>query len=348
MGLNALQPDSEQSMSVVALELLAAQAVAELGTYAALGTVTEAERAALTSVASRAPAGATAASPATGAEPTDDDVLASAAAFVPASRRDKFQALYVALSQSPTGRIASPAARAARALALAGRGEDTITARERASVAWDVLPVVFGERSDGGNDSAPMSTGDAAARLVRRREELRAMDMLQVDSRPGLSGLASRAGEALSSYAAPVVTPQRGTSVSSSRREEGAGMRAPTAAPELVQTGRPTGKFGGGELEIPAWFEQAARKMLAERTSVSGDISLAELTLVTAAPQQQIAASSKSAGASHASASAASAAGSSESAKGQPVDVDKLAEDVYREVLAMMDVARARNGEPYL
>lgn len=125
-------------------------------------------------------------------------------------------------------------------------------------------------------------------------------------------------------------------------------MRAPTAAPELVQTGRPTGKFGGGELEIPAWFEQAARKMLSERTNVSGDISLAELTLVTAAPQQQIAASSKSAGASHASASPASAAGASESGKGQPVDVDKLAEDVYREVLAMMDVARARNGEPYL
>jgi hypothetical protein len=347
MGLNALQPDSEQSMSVVALELLAAQAVAELGTYAALGPVTESERTALSSVASRAPANATAASTAPGAEPSDDDVLSSAAAFVPASRRDKFQALYVALSQSPSGRIASPAARAARALALAGRGEDTITARERASVAWDVLPVVFGDRSER-DDSAPTSTGEAAARLMRRREELRAMDMLQVDSRPGLSGLASRAGEALSSYATPVVTSQRGASAGSSRREEGAAMRAPTAAPELVQTGRPTGKFGGGELEIPAWFEQAARKMLAERTNVSGDISLAELTLVTAAPQQQIAASSKSAGASHASASPASAAGASESAKGQPVDVDKLAEDVYREVLAMMDVARARNGEPYL
>jgi hypothetical protein len=347
MGLNALQPDSEQSMSVVALELLAAQAVAELGTYAALGTVTETERAALTSVASRAPSGATAAAP-SGAEPTDDDVLASAAAFVPASRRDKFQALYVALSQSPLGRIASPAARAARALALAGRGEDTITARERASVAWDVLPVVFGERAERDReDSASVSTGDAAARLVRRREELRAMDMLQVDSRPGLCGLAARSGEALSSYATPVPTAPRSASSGSSRREEGAVMRAPTAAQELVQTGRPAGQYGGGELEIPAWFEQAARKMLSERTNVSGDISLAELTLVTAAPKQQIAASSKAAGPAHSSGSAAASAGAAESGK-QQVDVDKLAEDVYREVLAMMDVARARNGEPYL
>lgn len=344
LGLNAIQPDSEQSMSVVALELLAAQAVAELGTYAALGPASEPERALLASVASRAPAGATAT--AAGAQPSDEDVLASAAAFVPASRRDKFQALYVALSQSPSGRIASPAARAARALALAGRGEDTITARERASVAWDVLPVVFGDQDR--EDSAPLSTGDAAERLVRRREELRAMDMLQVDSRPGLSGLASRAGEALSSYAAPATPAQRGAASGSSRREEGAVMRAPTAAQELVQTGRPAGQFGGGELEIPAWFEQAARKMLSERTAVSGDISLAELTLVTAAPQQQIAASSKGGGPSHASASAASASGASEGGAAQQVDVDKLAEDIYREVLAMMDVARARNGEPYL
>jgi hypothetical protein len=346
MGLNALQPDSEQSMSVVALELLAAQAVAELGTYAALGTITETERAALANVASRAPAGATAAAPASGAEPTDEDVLASAAAFVPASRRDKFQALYVALSQSPSGRIASPAARAARALALAGRGEDTITARERASVAWDVLPVVFGERDPA--ETAPLSTGDALARNERRRDEKRAMGLLQVDARPGLSGLASRAGEALSSYAAPTAVAELGGSASgSSRRSDGAVMRAPTAAQELVQTGRPAGQFGGGEVEIPPWFEQAARKMLAERTNLSGDISLAELTLVTAAAPQQIAASSKSAGSSHAAAASSSAAGHGEG-KAQQVDVDKLAEDVYREVLAMMDIARARNGEPYL
>lgn len=349
LGLSALQPDSEQSMSVVALELLAAQAVAELGTYAALGHGSESERTALASVASHATEGAT--TPTNGAEPSDADVLASAAAFVPASRRDKFQALYVALSHSPSGRIASPAARAARALALAGRGEDTITARERASVAWDVLPVVFGEADREREDGAPMSTGDAAARLVRQREALRAMDMLQVDSRPGLSGLASRAGEALSAYATPVVASQPTAADGSSRRADGAVMRVPTAAPELVQTGRPTGQFGGGELEIPTWFEQAARKMLAERSGgtsggISGDISLAELTLVTAAPAQQIAASSKS----HASSSAAAAHASHADAGGggKEVDVDKLAEDIYREVLAMMDVARARNGEPYL
>src|SRR6185295_16247285 len=36
LGLNAAVPDGQSAMSVAALELLAAQAVAEIGTYAAL------------------------------------------------------------------------------------------------------------------------------------------------------------------------------------------------------------------------------------------------------------------------------------------------------------------------
>jgi hypothetical protein len=111
LGLSALAPDGEQSMSVAALELLAAHAVAELGTYTALGP-SDVERQALGGVASRAADGAAVTTGA--AEPTDDDVLASAASFVPAARRDKFQALYLALSQSPSGRTALARTRGSR------------------------------------------------------------------------------------------------------------------------------------------------------------------------------------------------------------------------------------------
>ena len=74
----------------------------------------------------------------------------------------------------------------------------------------------------------------------------------------------------------------------------GAVLRAPSAAPEYVQTGRSGGRYGGGEVEIPPWFEAAARKMLAAHGDGYG-ISLAELTLVTAAPASHVAASTRSA-----------------------------------------------------
>jgi hypothetical protein len=345
LGLSAPAPDGEMSMSIAALELLAAQAVAELGTYTALGE----SSGALSSVASRASDGATAPVGAAG-EASDKDVLASAAAFVPASRRDKFQALYIALGQSPSGRTSSPAARAARALALAGRGEESITARERASIAWDVLPVVYGQQLRDEAETSSLSTGEAAQRLSRRREELHAMDPMYVDARPGLSNLSARAGEALGSYVTPSAAGPaadgRAAAASSSRGEQGAVLRAPTAAPELVQTGRPAGRHGGGELELPAWFEQAARKMLSERSGVSGDISLAELTLVTSAPAPQIAAAAR--GPSTSSHSHSPSPSAQAGAVKQQVDIDKLANDVYREVLVLMDIARARNGEPYL
>ena len=122
--------------------------------------------------------------------------------------------------------------------------------------------------------------------------------------------------------------------------------RAPTAAQELVRPGRPGGRFGGGEPEIPAWFESAARRMLEERSGGSAGISLAELTLVAAAPASQIAASTK-APASAAPAAPASAGQGEPSGGGAP-DVEQLANEIYRHILVLMDAARARNGEPYL
>jgi hypothetical protein len=123
-------------------------------------------------------------------------------------------------------------------------------------------------------------------------------------------------------------------------------MRAPTAAQELVQTGRPSGRHGGGELEIPTWFEAAARKMLEDRSSVSDGISLADLTLVQTAAPQQIAASSRGDGGG--SQPVAPSPAASSGAEKDKIDIDKLANEVYREILVMMDIARARNGEPYL
>jgi hypothetical protein len=193
------------------------------------------------------------------------------------------------------------------------------------------------------DEEPTLSTGDAAARAVRRREELRAIDPVLVDMRPGLSGLSARAGEALGSYVSPAAAPAPSSSSSSSSREVGAVLRPPTAAPELVQTG---GRHGGGEVEIPAWFEEAAKKMFADRSSVSDGISIAELTLVNAAPAQQVAASTRGSSVGHAPVAAA-VAGHGVAEKEQ-IDIEKLANDVYREVLVLMDLARARNGEPYL
>jgi hypothetical protein len=114
---------------------------------------------------------------------------------------------------------------------------------------------------------------------------------------------------------------------------------------ELVRTGRPSGRHGGGEAEIPAWFEAAARKMLDDRSGVSEGISLAELTLVAAAPSNQIAASAR--GASSSSSSPATTS-SKQTAAAAPVDIDQLARDVYQQIIELMDAARSRNGEPYL
>ena len=93
---------------------------------------------------------------------------------------------------------------------------------------------------------------------------------------------------------------------------------------------------------IPPWFEQAARKMLESRGAGDG-ISLAELTLVTAAPSTQVA---------HAARGAAATASTAPSVQTVPAkpgmpDIEKLAQEVYSEFLAMMESVRLRNtGEP--
>jgi hypothetical protein len=458
LGLNAAAPDGQLSMSVAALELLAAQVVAELGTFTALSdahaatlgidgesgaalgvarpgavagagsagdaiTALGADRSAMP-VAGRAAMaqlpGAPGAQPGrdaspgavAGREPAEADVLGAAAALIPVERRARFEALYVALGQSPSGLHWSPAARAARALALAARGDEGAgSARARAASAWDVLPVVYGGDAAvaaqagaadptastqaalastasasanaaiaeamsthvapswlGGPRPAARGAGPGArgpgargpgARGPGRAGGAPGRDFVAPQfgeigeggdayvSGPGLSGLASRAGEALGSYIMPAQPPAAPRDRQPELTSVGAVLRAPTAAPEYVQTGRSAGRYGGGEPEIPPWFEAAARKMLAERGDGDG-ISLAELTLVTAAPASHVAASTRSAP------SASPAAPSSAAASQQPnnpapqIDIEKLATEVYRNILVLMDVARARNGDPHL
>jgi hypothetical protein len=302
-------------------------------------------------------------------EPGERDVLAAAGELVPSARRARFEALYLALGQSTAGQSWSPAARAARALALAGQTDDApISARERAAAAWDVLPVVYASEGlldatgvTGGGapaaTAAPFAAGARGLPGARRGAEAPTGDWALGYAGPGLGALSARAGEALGAYVAPSAAPAPASSSSSSsepssssyEREQGAVLRAPTAMQELVRTGRPAGRHGGGEAEIPPWFEAAARKMFESQGSTSEGISIAELTLVTAAPSTQIAASTRTQPA--ASPQSPALAGASEKAGGSgpnSIDVEATAQEIYRYILIMMDAARARNGEPYL
>lgn len=407
LGLHAAAPDGESSMSVAALELLAAQSVAELGTFVALGdhaptastrgatfdtSTDDADTAAVGGLPAGAPAYATAqqtlaaraGSPdaplnADGtpgaAEPPEADVISQARGMVDATRRIRFDALYVALGQSGPGRTLSPAARAARALALAGRTDDgvSLSARERAAAAWDVLPVVFAEdydREDAAEEAALME--GSPLRGVERRAALRGWDGtliagdltarsssssssssrsssgsdVAVDGRPGLGSLSARAGEALGSYVTQQAVPVSSGSSSYAGRSgnEGAVLRAPTAAQEMVQTGRPSGRSGGGEAEIPAWFEAAARRMFADKGSTGGaeGISLAELTLVNNAPSGAIAADSVSAGKAT---TAVADHGTHEKDEDSGLDIESLAHDIFEHVEQMKKQARMLLGD---
>jgi hypothetical protein len=430
LGLDAPSPDGNLGMTVAALELLAAQAVAELGTYAAnvggfgpaarggaAGMTDDGEPTGFGNIAMPTLAGSLAASaPGTssfvapssssstpsssstsfgtaqssGGQPVGADseaaVLETITTLVPSSRRARFDALYVALGQSVQSREWSPAARAARALALVGRGDvDTaqLSAIERAATVWDVLPVVYalGERGpDGvtpaarggqstgttgtssfsmptlaGGGRATGGTQGSAASRAPNQSFVSGQPDFQIDGRPGLGSLSSRAGEALGSYvtahAASSMMPTSSSGSSSggsSSSNLGAMHRVPTAAPELVRTGgRPSARAGGGETEIPAWFEAAARKMFSDGQGqgMGSDISLADLTLIQAAPPSQIAASTRGNSAPTPSPSDSPAAAL---VSGADLDVEKIAYEVYRTIIDMMDHARARNGESFL
>lgn len=418
LGLRAQGVDGVAGLPVVALELLAAQAVADLGTWVTAITGTSLAGADQTAVANAlraagmlppgaAPSFAGAAMAAAGLAPsfatggavpselpmvagtapssgeagtagtmqagaagafaTDAAIAAEASAagahvddagwseLSPAGTtapvaalRARFEAVYVALSRSAEGMSLSPSARAARAMAVvAGRDGSGLSPRARAAAVWSVMPQVY----QGDLDLlAPPARGEGAD--ARSADEW-------TEARPGLAALASRAGEALGSFVAP-----RGAELVTAGGRQAEALAQRAAEPVYVQTapaaqsasadlqpqrqmarpGRTFSQVGGGEPEIPAWFEGAARKMLEERSGGSAGMSLAELVLVTAVPQKQIAASAKSA-ASH----SGHAKHGHEHGKGEDKkpDVNKLAQDVYAEVLKLIDSARERSGDPY-
>lgn len=348
LGMTASPPEGDQLMPVAALELLAASAVAQLGTYAVLGDGRSTRRPELSLTVSSAvdrPQQATGVA-------TD----LSADTSMPAQQRAAFEALYVAMEKSRDPQ-SSLAADAARAVALAGRGDSTISATERAQAAWGVLPLVA--LRPGGPDgrsqlprfadstatpSRAAATDIAAERsgfgmpVVRGPGEsvaftgdmaLYAPPASFVESRPGMAQLSARAGEAISSYVTPVVV---------ASQSQDAEARAAAAAAEIMRPGRSAGRFGGGETEIPTWFESAARKLLSERGGSEG-LSLAELTLVNAAPVQQVAAAEE-----HSTAPTPQQAAPAAKPEFSQADVDNIATRVLRIVYDMIEAAKTRGG----
>jgi hypothetical protein len=179
----------------------------------------------------------------------------------------------------------------------------------------------------------------------------------------GLAGLASRAGEALGSFVSPQAaelataggraTATERTATPLADRVENpvyvdtarpdAATPASSVAAAMRRPGRTFSQVGGGEPEIPAWFEGAARKMLEGRSGDSGGVSLAEMVLVNAVSPKQIAASTKSANAG----GGGHSQGKGHKGDDHQPDVGKLAQDVYAEVLKLIETARERSGDPY-
>lgn len=353
LGMTAAPPEGDQLMPVAALELLAASAVAQLGTYAVLGDGRSRRRSELSLSVSGAVDRPL--------ESKDVAAALSSDTSIPAHQRAAFEALYVAMEKSRDPQ-SSLAASAARAVALAGRGDVAISAAERAEAAWDVLPLVALRTEGSAGRSqlaryADSTAGAGAARtgagatdiagdrsafgmpVVGRPSEsaawtgdmsLYAPPASFVESRPGMAQLSARAGEAISSYVTPV------TASSASQDAE---ARAAAAAAEIMRPGRSAGRFGGGETEIPTWFEAAARKLLSERGGSEG-LSLAELTLVNAAPAQQIAAADEHSTAPQKPEEPAAAA----KPEFTPRDVEDIATRVLRHVRDMIEDAKTRGG----
>jgi hypothetical protein len=283
--LQAEDADAQQPLSLAALDLLAAKAVADVGIFvapdgalAAAGdgaAISAAATAGRSSAGGDTAAGAAAAGAAAqqrGAAAHSGELVAAdtasgagipgvAATSGPLPRG--FEALYVALYNSPAGRSMSPAVRAARALALAssiGEGR-TSSAQARAAAAWAVMPMVIPGGApampamldaEGARSSAPASsTGGAPARTPGAGIESASgrasgpPHPIFVEGAPGAAAasasraaggpgqtpefrvVASRAGESLRSFVAPYEEPRVATtgaaSAPSARRDSSQG-----------------------------------------------------------------------------------------------------------------------------
>lgn len=368
LGLERNAAAASAPQLLVALELLAARAVADLGVQvmprlAATGTADVAAPASRIVGA----AGFDHVALGAGAELPDASMTGLAERLAPANdavgavglaRRGALPSpLYVALAEHARDGATGPLApTAARAMALAARDGVATSARARAQLAWSVLPVVH-VGLDGASPTSTTRAGDAERAGMHPDDALVQLDRPGLDAgddeggastagRPTLRGIPARAGAALRSYVGPERFPEqldmvagRGAAAASPRTDT---LRAPSAAPELVRTGPLGPRYGGGEVEIPGWFEAAARKMLEQR-SPGSDFSVADLTLVAAAPSTQIAASSKQTSVSASSTGSGQSASSVTRGVAASPDIERLARDVYDQFMQLIDVARWRN-----
>jgi hypothetical protein len=360
LGLTAAPPDGEQAMSVAALELLAASAVAQLGTYAVLGRPQRRTELAQTTASDAAHDAPTASAEISG----PPEVAADTFGWIttPPKQRAAFEAMYVALAKSAEERHDegswSPAADAARAVAFAGRGDGARTAAERAQAAWGVMPLLAMRPERAERDSGGRAAGGARGKSAGGATGIRAdhaADSMPVVSRsgdlgpgsfelyappapvqprPGLAQLSARAGEAITSYVTPVVVSAAPTADAEARAAE--------AAAEIMRPGRSAGRVGGGETQIPTWFEAAARKSLSERSGSGEGLSLAELTLVNSAPAQQIAAADEAVSTSPPATAAPVA-----KPEFSPDQIKDLAGKVLTIVKRMIEAAKDRGGFTY-
>ena len=100
---------------------------------------------------------------------------------------------------------------------------------------------------------------------------------------------------------------------------------------------------------MPSWVEEAARRVLEERSSSDGGVSVAELTLVTAAPKTHMAASPRRASGGATPASTMSGSAPERGGEDEPAlpDIEEMAREVYGQICRMLEVARERSGDPW-
>ena len=411
LGVTAGQAETGQPGIAAALELVAAGQVAEVAEGAAAQRVLAAGGAAH-ALAEPGGVGPVAGEPVSreGARARGDRLreaaqerAATEAArdLLPRHLWSVFDAVYLSLGEETVAsdvRPLGPAARAARALALASRArgpEDLpLSARARAAAAWAVLPVVM----TGGAPVAPGGSA-AAARLSRPGSAaapgftaryaaggMAETSAVGAASVPGATPSSARsvagapfaaddaprrsrsvrAGEALASLVAPAffrgddrgdgygpVPAERARPVptfvdTGSRPQPAAPPPAP--APRPAPRPAPAASAEPSKKEFEAWFQSAAQKYFGEAPSATG-LTVAEMTLVTSAPREQIAASQASAtGSPSPQTVGGGGTGAAEGPAGgvpQAPNIDKIAQDVYDQICRMLAVARERSGDPW-
>jgi hypothetical protein len=201
--------------------------------------------------------------------------------------------------------------------------------------------------AEGGRSRAATRAGQALGALV-------APTFLVADgsSPDAAAARAASRGEARASGSGSawggVETPMIQTSSPRSSSSQSAPPPQPRPQPSAAQS--PAGQPSGDDM---AWFVEAAKKYFSDAGPASGGsgLSVAEMTLVTAAPRAQIAASARTADRPVAQAASTTHVGGQAKpgeapSAGKP-DVDKIAQEVFEQICRMMAVARERSGDPW-